>query len=865
MSLLFIVLVYIRRPSPHSAPTSLPLADTMVCMHTVKRLITEFIPKHYKLSIAIDRIGRNFTGVATITGDVIGNKIMLHAHELTITSVTVDGKAIEWLLGQDDELTIANSDLKAGEHVVTIDYSGQITDQLHGLYPCRYELNGESKEILATQFESHYARNVFPCVDEPAAKATFDLALTTETGVTALSNMPIKSQTEQSGKLATAFETTPKMSTYLLAFVVGEFQSKNGKTKDGVDVTVYATPAQNANSLDFALKHSIDTIEFFNDYFGVPYPLPKSDQVALPDFANGAMENWGLVTYRESALLYDPAVTSIASKQYIATVISHELSHQWFGNLVTMAWWDDLWLNESFATIMEYVCVDAIYPEWNVWLDFNLNEAVYAMRRDSLAGVQSVKIDVNHPDEIQSVFDGAIVYAKGACLLRMMREFVGEDAFRQGLADYFKQHAYANTKGSDLWNALQKTSGKDVGAFMNQWLTQNGFPLVSAQLDGNNVTLTQKQFVIGPNDEPKKLWPIPLSNSLFTEESTTVTKGNGVFKLNSNDTSYCISKYDNVLSRAILDHISSGQANVTERAQLLKEQALLAKSPELATATLVGLISAYTTETDEKVWGMLSGVIGDLKRFVDPNTPAEAALKSIARKLAMPMYKKLGWDAQPNESEDDTMLRSTIIGTMLYGEDPEVIAEARKRYAEQPLNQMDSELRDLILIAEVRHGDTVAAIDNLLDQYKASSSVDIKNSICDGVTATDNTAQIERLIALLKDTKTIRTQDTAMWFVRLLNNRHARTAAWQWLQTEWSWVDQTFGGDKSYDAFPRYSASILATREQLNEYIAFFTPKLTDTAIKRAINVGINDITARVELLEADKAAVEQKLSSFRA
>lgn len=835
----------------------------MVYMHTVKRLITEFIPTNYNLHITVDRVGRAFTGVTTVTGSVTTNKIMLHAHELQISSVTVDGKAYEWAMGADDELTIAGA--APGECTVVVNYSGKITDQLHGLYPCKYKLNGEPKEVLATQFESHYARNVFPCVDEPAAKATFDLTLTTETGVTVLSNMPAKSQTESNKQLVTTFDTTPKMSTYLLAFVIGDFISKNGKTKNGIDVTIYATPAQTTASLNFALKHSIDTIDFFEDYFGVPYPLPKSDAVALPDFANGAMENWGLVTYRESALLYNPSVTSIASKQYISTVISHELSHQWFGNLVTMAWWDDLWLNESFATIMEYVCVDAIYPEWNVWLDFNLNEAVYAMRRDSLAGVQSVKIDVHHPDELQSVFDGAIVYAKGACLLRMMREYVGEAAFKAGLTAYFKKHAYSNTSGSDLWNALQAASGKNVGDFMDKWLTQNGFPVVSATSNKDGVDLTQKQFVIGPNNEPTKLWPIPLENGIFEAKQATIAKTGTPFRLNANDTNFYITKYDQTLSEAILQHISSGKAAVVERAQLLKEQSLLAKSPELSSAELVNLINAYESETDEKVWGMLSSVIGELKRFVDPDTPAEAALKTIARTLAAPMYKKLGWQASPNESEDDTMLRSTIIGTMLYGENANAITKARELYATQTLEQMDSELRDLILIAEVRHGDNAAAIDNLLKQYEQTENVDIRSSICDGVTATDNPEQIARLISLLKNTSLIRTQDTAMWYVRLLNNRHARTAAWQWLQTEWSWVEQTFGGDKSYDAFPRYSASILATREQLNEYIAFFTPKLTDTAIKRAINVGINDITARVELLEADKAAVEQKLSSFRA
>lgn len=834
-------------------------------MHTVTRLITEFIPEHYNLSLVIDRPGRSFAGTLSVTGVVINNKAMLHTNGLLIETVIVDGKTAEWQHGKDDELTIGN--LAQGKHIITIGYTGTINDQLHGLYPCKYRVNGEQKELLATQFESHYAREVFPCVDEPAAKATFDVTLTTEMGVTVLGNMPVKSSTVQGDKLVTTFETTPKMSSYLLAFVIGELQKVTGKTTTGVEVNAYATPAQPAASLAFALQHSIKTIEFFNEYFGVPYPLPKSDQVALPDFANGAMENWGLITYRESALLYNPAVTSIASKQYIATVISHELSHQWFGNLVTMAWWDDLWLNESFATIMEYICVDALYPEWKVWLDFNTNESVYALRRDSLAGVQSVKVAVNHPDEIQSVFDGAIVYAKGARLMQMMQNYIGESAFKSGLADYFTSHAYGNTTGADLWSALGKASGKDVGVFMEKWLTQSGFPVVKAKLNGGNIELSQRQFFIGPSEPNDKLWPVPLGTEirtlpeLFTEKHAAYALDTRkMLRLNANDTAHYITNYSSDLLSKLLADIKSGKANITERAQIIKEQSLLAKSNESSSDTLIDLLLGYTAETDEKVWGMMGGALGDLKRFVDPKSAPEASLKKLAVTLAAPLYDKLGWDQRPGESDDDSMLRATIIGTMIYGEHAGAINEARSRYAKQNIEAMDAELRGLILIAEVRHGDTKTAINTLIESYKNSASVDIKQDICDAVCSTRDAIQIERLLGLLKDTTLIRTQDTAMWYARLLNNRDARTTAWQWLRSNWSWVTTTFGGDKSYDSFPRITASILAERDQLNEYKSFFEPMLGDTALVRAITVGINDIEARVHMIESDKQAVEQRL-----
>ena len=832
-------------------------------MHTVKHLITEFIPEHYNLSLAINRQNRSFSGTVTITGGVLNDRAILHANELKIDSITVNGRTSEWSLGRDDELTIAN--LKPGKHIIVIGYTGTINNQLHGLYPCKYKVDGTEKELLATQFESHYAREVLPCVDEPAAKATFDVTITTEIDVTVLGNMPVKTQSTQNNLLVTSFETTPKMSTYLLAFIIGDLQKTTGHTKDGIEVNVYATPAQPVASLNFALQHSIDTIEFFNDYFGVPYPLPKSDQVALPDFANGAMENWGLITYRESALLYNPGITSIASKQYIATVISHELSHQWFGNLVTMAWWDDLWLNESFATIMEYICVDALYPDWNVWLDFNTGEAVYAMRRDSLDGVQSVKVPVHHPDEIQSVFDGAIVYAKGARLMRMLQAFVGEKAFREGLSNYFTKFSYANTTGADLWHALSAASGKDVSEFTNTWLTQSGFPVVNATASGK---LSQQQFFIGPHAKSDKLWPIPLDSTadmpgLFAGRTANYHVQQP-YRLNVSDTGHYLTHYDNTLLDAILDNVATGDASVITRAQLLKEQALLAKSPLVSSAAFVDLILAYRAEDNEKVWGMLSGLLNDLKRFVAPDTPAEKALKKLAIQAARPMYKKLGWNQKPGESEDDTMLRSTILGIMLYGEHPDVIAEAHKRFTTQSLEEMDAELRDIILIAEVRHGDTHTVIKDLLGYYGSTASVDIRNNICDAVTSTRDKAELAALLNLVKDTSFIRTQDTAMWYVRLLMNRHGRDMTWAWLQSEWAWIETTFGGDKSYDAFPRYSAQVLGERSQLDEFVAFFTPMTNDPALKRAIEVGINDITARVELIEADKPAVLAKLLSLK-
>ena len=496
-------------------------------MQKVKKLIDNFVPENYNLSLTIDRQERSFDGTISIIGESTGSRqvIELHSKDLVISSVLIDGKSSNFTT-VDDILIISPAKLVDGRHNVVVVYSGKITDAMHGIYPCYFNENGKNKELIATQFESHHAREVLPCVDEPSAKATFDITLSTELNVTVLGNMPIKFQRQENGKLITCFETTPKMSAYLLAWVIGELHSKSAKTKDGVQVNVWSTPVQSLESLDFALDIAVRSTEFFNDYFGTPYPLKKCDHVALPDFSSGAMENWGLITYREIALLVDPANASISSKRYVATVIAHELSHQWFGNLVTMKWWNDLWLNESFASLIEYTAVDKLEPSWNVWLDFASSDVAMALRRDSIDGVQPVQIDVNHPDEISTLFDGAIVYAKGARLLQMLANYIGETNFKNGLRLYFEKFAYRNTIDQDLWQVLSETSQLDIASFMEPWLSQSGFPILHVNLDGDSVFLTQEKIGGITSKKSNNLWPIPLNSNcinapkLLTEKST---------------------------------------------------------------------------------------------------------------------------------------------------------------------------------------------------------------------------------------------------------------------------------------------------------------------------------------------------------
>ncbi|MEO5950086.1 MAG: M1 family metallopeptidase [Candidatus Saccharimonadales bacterium] len=833
-------------------------------MQTVPRLIDQFSPTHYDLSLMLGRAERTFRGTVTIHGvspDSTGT-IIVHAKDLAIESATLDGKEADFGSSDNDELHITHPDIHSGTHILVIGFSGTITDPMHGLYPCYYEYNGVKKELLATQFESHHTREVFPCIDEPEAKATFDVTLTTEQNITVLGNMPVERQVVADDQLVTSFKTSPKMSTYLLAFVVGEMHKKTATTKSGVEVNVWATPAQPPESLDFALGVATRTIDFFDEYFGVPYPLPKSDHVALPDFGSGAMENWGLITYREIALLADPKTTSISSKQYIATVVAHELSHQWFGNLVTMKWWNNLWLNESFATLMEYIAIDALYPEWNIWLDFASGEVVMALRRDSVDGVQAVQVDVNHPDEISTLFDGAIVYAKGARLLRMLEHYVGKEDFRTGLGLYFKEHAYSNTDQDDLWNALAKISGKDIAGLMNTWISQSGYPVLHVSQDGDQVTLAQEQFFVGPHEASSKLWPIPLTSpcsempEILSERSVVVTRHHTTpLRFNDQDTAHFITHYSDDLLQRLIGEVSAGNLSMLDRIQLLDESTMLARAGILPSIQLISLLGGYKNETSEPVWTIMSMAIGELKKFVDDNPIAESKLRTFAANMAAEQYARLGWDAKPGESEEDSKLRATILALTLYGEAPDALQKAKTLFESNDLIDLDPELRPLIISSVVRHDDG-KIFDALFSTYKSSSSAELQQDICLGITSTRTKEKILLLLEAIKDPLVIRPQDAARWFVYLIRGRESRDAAWQWIRDNWQWVIDTFAGDKSYDDYPRYSASSLVTREQLAQYIEFFTPKKEIPALSRVITIGVSEIEGRVELIERDRDSV---------
>ena len=835
-------------------------------MTKVPRLLDTFTPNHYNLTLDLTRAEeKEFSGTVIISGESTSESISLHSKGLTIQSATIDNQPADVSFGEFDELRLFQPNLKNGNHTIRIDFSGTITDAMHGLYPCYFTHDGIKKQLFATQFESHHAREVFPCVDEPAAKAEYDLTLVTRTGITVLGNMPVKYEEENGNSLTTTFEKTPRMSSYLLAFVIGELHKKSARTKSGVEVNIWATPAQNENTLDFALDIATRSIDFYDEYFGVKYPLPKSDHVALPDFSSGAMENWGLITYRESCLLADPELTPESSRRFIATVIAHELSHQWFGNLVTMQWWNDLWLNESFANMMEYVAIDTLHPEWRMWEDFATNEVTAALRRDSLDGVQSVQADVNHPDEISTLFDPAIVYAKGGRLLVMVRKLIGEEAFRAGLKSYFEKFAYKNTVGNDLWQELESASSQPIVNLMNAWISQPGLPVVSVSNSHDAATLSQERFFIGEHQPSDALWPIPLFANqpldvkILDQKETTVSIEKPL-QLNCGLSAHFVTKYDESTREYLLKNIT--ELPTLDKICILQDATILARAGFENSASLLPLALSLKTETNEKVFGMAASALTELRKFVDGNDAARDSLKKISGEFARATFEELGWDEKAGESDDDRERRTTALSLMMYSEDEEVLNEAKTRFDSNKLEDLPTETRALIISANVRHFETPEMIENLFTAYKNTPSNDLQNDIAIGLTSTKNPKTAEKILANIKDSNIIRPQDASRWFVYLIRTRESRQIAWNWLKENWAWVEDTFGDDKSYDDFIRYAATALLTTNELNDFQQFFEPMENIPALARTIRLGITEISARVELIERDKADVLSALQT---
>lgn len=824
----------------------------------MERLIDFFTPEQYDLALDINKHTKKATGTAIITGFAHSDIIKLHAVNLTVKSVSVNGAKTQYRQKDgileidmpDAEANLSPANMPragklpareraaredgpasefAGEMVsLAISYTFSLNENMEGAYLSTYRHDGKTHKIISTQFESHYARQVFPCVDEPAAKAIFNLKITIpDEKDTVLSNTAKTKESVEKGKKTVAFKPTPKMSTYLLAFCIGEFQKKSTKSRHGVKVTTYAGLNHNKRALDFATQIAAETLDYYDNLFGIDYPLEKLDQVAIPDFESGAMENWGLVTYRESCLLAD-RTTSLDTREYIATVITHELSHQWFGNLVTMAWWDDLWLNESFATVCQHLAVDAIRPEYHTWEDFFTSDCYAALRHDALPGVQAVRQEVSTPEEIATLFDGAIVYAKGAHLILMLIRAMGERPFFAGIKTYLKSHAYQNTTSDDLWAALQPHAKFNVKTFMHAWLDRPGYPVLKGK--------SQKRFLItGATDRTK--WPIP--------KITDDMSGHYLIHLSNTEFATKLKTF--------------GKLNLEQRLRLLIDRQLLSKT-SVSPVSLLELLPSFSRDSHTSLWRIIAIIINDLKVFAPRGSDTHQNYQQYVKRLVKFQQNRLGVRAKLGESSNDAKLRPIITGFSLYAEHPLVTEHLAALYIED-WPRLSPETRSDIFTAYFRYHQE-EPFDHFLDLYQATSDPEIKAELLSTLTEAKSEKNAKKLLKLLESPQIVRPADHLFFLAELLLNPVTKDQAYAWLYQNWDYV-KGLSGEKTLDDYLRVAAAQVRTDSEAKAFRAFVKPLKKEPALKRTIEVSEAQIAQKLAWIAENQAKIDAFLAKF--
>ena len=537
------------------------------------------------------------------------------------------------------------------------------------------------------------------------------------------------------------------------------------------------------------------------------YPLPHSWQLALPDFSAGAMENWGLVTYREAYLLLDPDNTTLEMKKLVATVVTHELAHQWFGDLVTMEWWDNLWLNESFANMMEYLSVDHLEPNWHIWEMFQTSEAAAALTRDATDGVQSVHVEVNDPAEIDALFDGAIVYAKGSRMLVMVRSLLGDEALRKGLKYYFDQHKFGNAAGDDLWDALSTATDLNIGEIMHTWLDQPGYPVVNAFVEAGHLKLTQKQFFIGEGKEVGRKWEIPLNANfkapkimsdvevdLGDYEELRAEAGHAL-RLNVGNNSHFIVKYDQTLMDDIMKEAKD--LDPVSQLQLMQDLRLLAEGKQVSYADLVPVLELFKNSPSHLVIDALYTTAAQLRQFVEAGSAEEANLRAFYNDLSKDQVARLGWMPKAGESDEDIQMRPYILSASLYGKNEASEKQAHEIYVEyqDKLASLSADIRAYVLINEVENYGSSDLTDKLVALYQATSDPSFKMDLEAAIVKSKDEKELKKIISWFENAEIVKPQDLRGWFRGVLSNAKGEQLAWDWIRDEWAWMEKTVGGE----------------------------------------------------------------------
>ncbi|MCV0366871.1 MAG: M1 family metallopeptidase [Nitrosopumilus sp.] len=789
----------------------------------------DITPINYALTFEPDLKKFTFNGAESITADCTKatNSISMNCAELKITSCTVKSgekiiKSTPIPHEKKEELQIKLGEKIKGKVIINLEFQGILNDRLLGFYRSQYQQNGKTKYLATSQFEAADARRAFPCWDEPEAKATFEISIIADNKFTAISNMPVKSKKKIGNKTIYNFEKTPIVSTYLIYLGVGEFEylvGKIGKTQIRV-----VTTKGNKSKGKFSLELGKKLLTSYEKYFGIKYPLPKLDLIAVPDFAAGAMENWGAITFRETILLYDPKTSSTRTKQYIAEVISHEIAHQWFGNLVTMKWWNDLWLNESFATFMATKFVDKFYPEWDLWNQFVEDAMNVAMGLDSLKTTHPIDVKVNSPAEIREIFD-AISYDKGGCILRMLEHYVGEPNFQKGLKKYLSDFKYTNAEGQDLWNAIGKASGMPVSSMVNTWLKQPGFPLIEINQDGNTLKLKQKRYLLEPDKKfSKGLWHIPLSlgledeisKKLFTQKSLSVKLPPNTigFVANYGRKGFYRVKYDEGILLDLKMLVDEKRVPGIDRWAIQNDLFSLCVSGDDQVRNYLDFSDAYFDEDSYLASVNVAHNLASLYfRAFDEKFAEE--IRSYAVNYFRKILFNLGWETKKSDKHTDALLRSFVISALGKMNDDEVTEEALKRYKKFLIspNSISPDLVEPICSIAAWNGNSKTHVE-LTKLYKNAKTMEEKLRFLGAMCSFKDKKLLLKSLDF-SQTPNVRSQNMQLPIMKVAANPYGDKVLWPWLKKNWKKLNKKVGHGNPL--FNRIVASISSVADDSME------------------------------------------------
>ncbi|KAF8953474.1 hypothetical protein CPC16_000705 [Podila verticillata] len=856
-------------------------------------LPTNVTPSHYTLTITPDLKAFTFGGYVEIdlTIHEPTKTIQINTKELTLhwARVEIDGKTHETSSTSYDDhretttLTF-ESELPKGAAILSINFDGILNDKMAGFYRSSYkDTEGNTQYMGVTQFEATSCRMAFPCWDEPAVKATFSIKLKVPTGLVALSNMPVESITAvEPEEMTYHFEKTPIMSTYLVAWAVGDFEyveTTTTKLENPVTCRVYTLPGLKEQGR-FALEITPRILEYFSEIFGTAYPLPKLDQIAVPDFDMGAMENWGLVTYRTVALLFDEKTSDLRFKEQVAATVAHEIAHQWFGNLVTMEWWDHLWLNEGFATWVGTLAVDHLFPNWDTWSTFVTLDMQRGIALDSLRSSHPIEVPVADPHDIHQIFD-AISYSKGASVIRMLSNWLTVDVFLAGIRRYLKKHAYENATTDDLWNALSEESKIDVREFMNTWTRVIGVPILNVTEADGIVTVEQHRY-LSTNDvkaeDDETIWWVPMGvspkpasiadpNQTLKTRSLTFDAPHGAYLFNKDysgvfRTNYPASAIPRI-GQAILD--GSDLVGLNDRAGLVADISSLAKSGHTSTSIFLDLVQYYKNEETYVVWELLSQRVGEISSVFTENSRINQGIKHFQRNLVDRMVQKLGWEFPEGEDYLTGRLRNVILRAAGRAGHEATVAEAKRRFA---LFISDPN-QDSILHPSIRQ----TAFEIVLSQ---GGEDEFRQVLKYFHNAPKQDQQVIALLALgfvqqpeliaeaqaLALSESVRSQDITYLLAGLATNPTSRRATWDWVKNNWSVLSQRYSTSMGLLGhcvkMPLTLSSDVALIKEVKE---FFADKDTKD-FQRALDQAIEGLEVNSAWVAREQEALSEWLSA---